>query len=144
MRRIEKEGILQLAFKYVYCELHVVAGQKIYTAPFDYEFAAFGEKERARSLQAVDALREQLGELGQTLVALSTDTRDTLWQLGDAATTPERFEQTLARVGGDDLKRLRRYAEARVRLARRGPRKALAQIRAAAGGVWREFTRVFE
>jgi glycosyltransferase involved in cell wall biosynthesis len=144
MRRIEKEGILQLAFKYVYCELHVVAGQKIYNAPFDYEFASFGEKDRAKSLQAVDALREQLGELGQTLLTLSTDSRDALWQLGQAEVGPERFEEALAKVGGDDLKRLRRYVGARVRLARRGPRKALGQIRAAAGGIWREFTRVFE
>lgn len=144
MRRIEKEGILQLAFKYVYCELHVVAGQKIYNVPFDYEFSAFGEKDRANSLQAVDTLRAQLGELGQTLATLSADSRDALWQLGQTEISPERFESALARVGGDDLKKVRRYVTARVRLARKGPRKVLAQIREAGGSVWRELTRVFE
>lgn len=144
MRRIEKEGILQLAFKYVYCELHVVAGQKIYDVPFDYEFAAFGDKDRAASLQAVDALRSQLGELGATLSSLSEETRDALWQLGETEINPELFETALARVTGDDLSRLRRYVRARARLARRGPRKAIAQVRAAGGSIWREFTRVFE
>lgn len=144
MRRIEKEGILQLAFKYVYCELHVVAGQKIYNLPFDYEFGSFEAKDRALSLAAVDALRGQLGELRETLASLSTDTRDALWQLGQTELSPELFETALARVGGDDLKRLRRYAKARVRLARRGPRKVIAEVRAAGDSVWREFTRVFE
>jgi glycosyltransferase involved in cell wall biosynthesis len=144
MRRIEKEGILQLAFKYVYCELHVVARQKIYNVPFDYEFGAFAEKDRATSLQAVDALREQLGELGETLVTLSSDTREALWQLGQTDIGPERFERALARVGGEDVASVRRYVKARARLARRGPRKAIKQIRAAGGGIWREFTRVFE
>ena len=143
MRRIEKEGILQLAFKYVYCELHVVAGQKIYNAPFDYEFAAFGEKDRMSSLQAVSALRAQLGELGQTLASLSTESRETLWQLGQTEVGPDVFEVALARLGGEDLAKLRRYVRARVRLARRGPRRVIAQVRSVGGSVWREFTRVF-
>ena len=142
MRRIEKEGILQLAFKYVYCELHVVAGQKIYNVPFDYEFGAFAEKDRATSLSAVSELRAQLGELRETLLSLSAESREALWQLGQTELTPELFEAGLARVGVDDLSRVRRYVRARVRLARRGPRKAIAQIRAAGGSVWRELTRV--
>ncbi len=144
MRRIEKEGILQLAFKYVYCELHVVARQKIYNVPFDYEFGAFAEKDRSRSLVAVDTLRDQLGELRETLAAMSSETRDALWQLGEEGISPERFERALARVGGEDVKRLRRYLGARARLARRGSRKAIAQVREAGGSVWREVTRVFE
>ena len=144
MRRIEKEGILQLAFMYVYCELHVIARQKIYDLPFDYQFGAFEAKERATSLQSVDALRAQLGDVGETLALLSADSRDALRQLGQTEVNPELFESVLARVGGDDLKRVRRYVKARVRLARRGPRKAIRQIRAASGSVWREFTRVFE
>ena len=144
MRRIEKEGILQLAFKYAYCEMHVVARQKIYNVPFDYEFAAFGEKDQAESLGAIGELRDQLGELGQTIVSMSAEGRDALWELGQTEVSPEGFEAALARVGGDDLTRLRRYVHARVRLARRGPRKVVAQIRAASGSIWREFTRVFE
>ncbi|NTU70635.1 MAG: glycosyltransferase [Coriobacteriia bacterium] len=144
MRRIEKEGILQLAFKYVYCELHVVAGQKIYEVPFDYEFASFGEKDRARSLVAIDELRAQLGDVRQTLTELSEETREALWQLAQTEVAPERFEAALARVGGADAARLRRYVGARVRLARRGPRAAIARVREAAGSVWAEVTRVFE
>lgn len=144
MRRIEKEGIVQLAFKYVYCELHVVAGQKIYDVPFDYEFGAFAEKDRATSLQAVSALRAQLGDVAQTLLTMSAESLDAVRELGQMEVGPERFEAALARMRGDDLAKMRRYVKARVRLARRGPRKAIAQIRAAGGSIWREFTRVFE
>ena len=142
MRRIEKEGILQLAFKYVYCELHVVARQKIYEVPFDYEFAAFGEKDRGAALQAVDELRSQLGDLRQTLLEMSADSREALRDIAETEVSPERFEAALARFGGADLARLRRYVQARVRLARRGPRHAVEKVRSAAGSVWREVTRV--
>jgi len=143
MRRIEKEGILQLAFKYVYCELHVVARQKIYDVPFDYEFGAFGEKDRGVALQAVDELREQLGDLRRTLLEMSADSRDALREIAETEVDPEAFEAALGRFGGDDLARLRRYVKARVRLARRGPGHAAAKVRSAAGGIWRELTRVF-
>jgi glycosyltransferase involved in cell wall biosynthesis len=142
MRRIEKEGILQLAFKYVYCELHVVARQKIYDVPFDYEFAAFGEKDRGVALQAVDELREQLGDLRRTLLDMSEDSREALHDIAQTEVSPEAFEAALSRFGGEDVSRLRGYVRARVRLARRGPRHALTRIRAAGGSVWREVTRV--
>jgi glycosyltransferase involved in cell wall biosynthesis len=144
MRRIEKEGILQLAFKYVYVELHIVAGQKVYEVPFDYEFASFAEKDRAASVGAIGELRAQLGELAQTVARISGESRDALRELGQTEISPERFEAALSRVGAQDATRLRRYVKARIRLARRGPKKAVAAIRAAAGSIWTEITGAFD
>ena len=144
MRRIEKEGILQLAFKYVYCELHVVAGQKIYEVPFDYEFGAFAEKDRDESLSAVRELRDRLGELAQTLQTLSETGREALHELAEREVSPEMFDEALAKFGRDDLVRLRRYTKARVRLARRGGRHAIVRVRAAGDAIWRELLRAFQ
>lgn len=143
MRRIEKEGILQLAFKYVYCELHVVAGQKIYDVPFDYEFAAFSKEEHKDGVSAVQELRERLGEFAGTLQGLSASGRDALRELGQREVTPELFEDSLAKLGGDDIARLRRYTKARVRLARRGGRHTIERVRSAGEAIWLEVVRAF-
>jgi hypothetical protein len=37
MRRVEKEGLVGLAFKYVYSEVFVITGQPIKKVPFEYE-----------------------------------------------------------------------------------------------------------
>jgi glycosyltransferase involved in cell wall biosynthesis len=137
MRRIEKEGLVRLAFKYLYCEMYVVTGHKIHEVPFDYEFASFGPKDRAESLAAVAALRERLGALADTVDTVSSDTLDALVQLGRTDISRERVESALARVRPDDIKRLERYVKARARLARRGPKRAIARVRQAGAAVWR-------
>ena len=43
VRRIEAEGVLRLAVKYAYCELHVLARRPVHSVPFTY---AFGLHER--------------------------------------------------------------------------------------------------
>ena len=57
MRRIEKEGLVRLAFKYLYCELYVVTGRPIREVPFDYEFAAFEPGERPGLRADLEGLR---------------------------------------------------------------------------------------
>jgi hypothetical protein len=42
----------------------------------------------------------------------------------------------------EDVRRMRRYVGARVRLARRVPNKAVARIRSAGDAIWREIVRV--
>lgn len=45
MRRIEKEGLVRLAFKYLYTEILTLAGRPIHSVPFNYEFGRFASRE---------------------------------------------------------------------------------------------------
>lgn len=137
MRRIEKEGLVRLAFMYLYCEMFVVAGVPIREVPFDYEFAAFEPRERTEVRQAIDALRERLGEVADTVRDLPGDTLDALRTLGSVEISDAAFDRLLDRLGEGDLKRLRRYVGARLRLARRAPKRAVARIRRAGDAIWR-------
>jgi len=38
MRRLKKDGLVPLAFKYLWCEMHVLANKPVYSTPFEYEF----------------------------------------------------------------------------------------------------------
>ena len=144
MRRIEKEGLAQLAFKYLYCELYVVTGRPIREVPFDYEFAAFAPEERSEARQAIATLRERLGDFADAAIALPGDGLDALLRLGSRDITPAAFDRLLAGLRTEDIRRLRRYVGARLRLARRTPRKAVARIRRAGDAVWRELVRLGE
>jgi glycosyltransferase involved in cell wall biosynthesis len=141
MRRIEKEGLVRLAFKYLYCELYVVTGRPIREVPFDYEFANFAPEERSEARQAVAALRERLGVLADAVAAAPGDGLGAIRRLGSTELTPQMFDRALDELGAEDLRRLRRYVGARVRLARRLPRAAGARIRRAGDAIWRELTR---
>jgi glycosyltransferase involved in cell wall biosynthesis len=136
MRRIEKEGLVRLAFMYLYCEMFVVAGIPIREVPFDYEFAAFEPRERTEFKQAIDTLRTRLGEVADTVVDLPGDSLDALRKLGSVEITDAAFDTHLGLLGERDLKRLQRYVGARLRLARRTPRRAVASIRRAGDAIW--------
>jgi hypothetical protein len=60
-----------------------------------------------------------------------------LGKLGAADASPQAFDRTLREFGRADIKRLQRYAGARVRLARRTPKKVAERIRVAGVAVWR-------
>lgn len=45
MRRIEKEGLVRLAFKYLYTEIFTLAGRPVRSVPFEYEFGRFASRE---------------------------------------------------------------------------------------------------
>jgi glycosyltransferase involved in cell wall biosynthesis len=142
MRRIEKEGLVRLAFMYLYCEMFVVAGKPIREVPFDYEFAAFEPRERTEVRQAIDALREKLGEVADTVIDLPGDSLDALRRLGSVEISDVAFDRLLGRLGEADLKRLRRYVGARLRLARRTPKRAVARIRRAGDAIWRSLKEI--
>ncbi len=137
MRRIEKEGLVRLAFKYLYCELYVVTGRPIREVPFDYEFAAFAPTAEKGGPPAIEALRAQIGELADAVFSASADGIESLVKLGSADVSPTAFDRALRELAGADIKRLERYIGARARLARRTPRKAAERIRAAGGAIWR-------
>jgi glycosyltransferase involved in cell wall biosynthesis len=142
MRRIEKEGLVRLAFKYLYCELFVVTGRPIREVPFDYEFAAFAPDERADARQGIAALRERLGGLAESALALPGDGLERVRRLGSTEITPAAMDRELANLGAEDIRRLRRYVGARLRLARRTPRAVGTRIRRAGDAIWRELVRV--
>jgi hypothetical protein len=137
MRRIEKEGLVRLAFKYLYCELYVVTGRPIREVPFDYEFAAFAPTAEKGGHPAIEALRTQIGGLADAVFSASSGGVEALVKLGSTDVSPTAFDRTLHELAGTDVKRIERYIGARVRLARRTPRKAAERIRAAGGAIWR-------
>lgn len=142
MRRIEKEGLVRLAFKYLYCELYVVAGKPIREVPFDYEFAAFEPAERSELREALSSLRERLGTMADSALALSGDGLDALRRLGETEISSAGVERFIESLGAEERRRLRRYVGARVRLARRVPRKAATRVRRVGDAIWRELVRV--
>ena len=137
MRRIEKEGLVRLAFKYLYCELYVVTGRPIRAVPFDYEFAAFESAEKPGARGAVEALRERIGGLADAALGASADGLVALSELGAADVSPQAFDRRLHDIGGGDIRRVRRYVGARVRLARRTPKKVMQRIQLAGAAIWR-------
>lgn len=141
MRRIEKEGLVRLAFKYLYCELYVVTGRPIREVPFDYEFAAFEPGERSGLQNDVESLRVRLGTIAGGVFTQATDGIAALRRLGSADITPPAFDDVLRGLSGPDISQLRKYVGARVRLAGRGRRQAIAGLREFGAAVWRGVSR---
>jgi glycosyltransferase involved in cell wall biosynthesis len=135
MRRIEKEGLARLAFKYLYCELYVVTGRPIRKVPFEYEFAAFAPEERSAAQQAISTMRERLSTFAEAVLSASGDGLDALRRLGSAENTPPTFERFLEELGAEEVRRLRRYVSARLQLTRPTPRRAAAPRRTVAA-IW--------
>ena len=89
MRRIEKEGLVSLSFKYLYSELYVVTGRPVKEIPFEYEFAAFDTERRELVPLAVEKAREGLRSIGDPFAELSA--------LGGRATATARRGGTFFR-----------------------------------------------
>ena len=141
MRRIEKEGLVRLAFKYLYCELYVVTGRPIREVPFDYEFAAFEPGDRSGLAGEIENLRVTLGETASDVFSASRDGLAAIRRLGSSDIAPQAFDAVLREIDAPEIAQLRRYVGARVRLARRGPRKALAGMRELGATVWRGISK---
>jgi glycosyltransferase involved in cell wall biosynthesis len=140
MRRLAKEGLVSLAFKYLYCEFQVVTGQRILKTPFAYEFGAFGAADAAPA-RGVSKLRERLSSLADTVRQVSSEGSDTLREIGDTEIDLVSIERYLSRLRIDDVHTVEHYVKAREHLVRRGSRRVLAWVRSVAGIVWRELTR---
>jgi glycosyltransferase involved in cell wall biosynthesis len=139
MRRIEKEGLVVLAFKYLYSELYVVAGRPIHKVPFEYEFAAFGEAEEAGGPFSVERLRALLGDAAEAAFALPGQAFETLREIGDReVTTPQQMRDVLHRLPASDVARLRHYVHARMRLTRMHRNAVLRRVRRVGDLVWHE------
>jgi glycosyltransferase involved in cell wall biosynthesis len=118
LRRVETEGLVSLALKYLYAELHALAGVPMRELPFDYEFGVHGqraEENRSRVLEGMARLRRELPELGNPLERLSGRARallDDLAVLTDPATIMARIEE---RLEAADIDVLDRYLLGRLR-----------------------------
>lgn len=85
MRRLDKEGLVSLALKYMWCEMYALAGKPIRSIPFEYEFGAFQSEKSDKRLLFIDImeLRNRLG----------------------------RFENPITRISGVGLEQLQRIIE---------------------------------
>jgi glycosyltransferase involved in cell wall biosynthesis len=140
MRRLAKAGLVSMSFKYLYCELQVMSGQKIVDAPFEYEFGAF-EAPAGVPARSVPKLRERLADLTETLQQVSTEGSEALHEIADTEVDLALIERALARVRTEDVRTVEHYVKVRARLARRGSRRVLGRMRQIAGFVWQELTR---
>ncbi len=138
MRRIEKEGLLRLAFMYLYCEIHVVAGIPIREVPFDYEFGAFAPSERPRLAGAFSELRDRMRSFAEDIAALPGDAEEKLRALGASELDRESFDRLLGELPARELKQFERYVRARTRLARRRSRRAISALRATTRALLRD------
>jgi glycosyltransferase involved in cell wall biosynthesis len=53
MRRVRKEGLLGLGYKYLWCEVYALVGKPVKNAPFKYEFGNFDSTPSRLKIQSV-------------------------------------------------------------------------------------------
>lgn len=125
MRRLEKEGLTRLALKYLWCEMHALAGKPIYSTPFEYEFgehvpaAAAPASASARRVIDIGQLREHLGRFENPVQRLSEASLagiDRLTHLEWVTGARERLWLALDRA---ELETLHRYLHRRLALIRK-------------------------
>lgn len=127
MRRLEKEGLTKLAFKYLWCEMHALAGKPIYSTPFEYEFGAFkpSSSKQAHFWRVIDIgqLRDQLGRFENPLAKLSKGGHGRLEKLLDIEWMDKVRGSFQPRLETPDLDALRDYLKRRLDLLKRAPRR---------------------
>lgn len=139
MRRIEKEGLVTLAFKYLYSELYVLSGQPIKEIPFEYEFAAFDLDRRETFKIGFEKVRERLTSLSEPLEELPGRALDQLRVLGEEL-SPDAIQQTLRELQPEELRQLRGYVRGRVDYTRRIMPIAVRRIRRTGEQMWHRMT----
>lgn len=119
MRRLEKEGLTRLALKYLWCEMHALAGKPVRSTPFEYEFGAFRPADPARGCATVDGAEwhARLSRFENPIQRLSRMGWDRLYRASDLPVDAarERFRLLFERA---DLEALERYLQQRLALVR--------------------------
>jgi len=121
MRRLEKEGIVGLALKYLWCEMYALAGKPIRSMPFEYEFGAFGEMPKAaqkRILVDVDELRALLGTFDNPIQSLSQAGLEQFRRLTEFDPFDFASEHIRLLLERRDIDILERYLQRRLRILR--------------------------
>jgi hypothetical protein len=137
MRRVEKEGLVKLALKYVWTEIYALNGKPVYSMPFEYQFGAHGLANGARASQLkimdITQLRRQLGKFDNPLQRLSATGVSQLerllaWNDNNVEMFRERMRLPL---DPSDLETLHRFLLRRLKLAQREAQRPLREILAA-------------
>jgi modification methylase len=117
MRRVEKEGLSGLAFKYLYCELHALAGVPIRSLPFEYQFGAFDQTDKKKAaLLDIRHLRERLGAIENPLSLLSQRGQEQLHRLNELELRDLLKVPFDLQLEAPDLEILNTYLKQRIRL----------------------------
>ncbi|MFN3742703.1 MAG: glycosyltransferase [Anaerolineales bacterium] len=113
MRRLEKEGLLNLGLKYLWCEMHVLAGRPIHSIPFKYEFGAFSDLARRQMWEEAYTLSRYLKRIESPLAALSQQTLESLRRLAEEEAPDHILERLRAALTLRELDILHRYLRRR-------------------------------
>lgn len=143
MRRVEKEGLVGIAFMYLYSELHVMTGRPMREIPFEYEFAAFDRDKRRSVRLGREAVREWFTSMGEPLELLSADTIEFMRLLGDTEVPSDSIERLLTNAAPDSVRELRAYLGGRLDLAKRMRPVVLRRMRRRGERIWRDLTQEF-
>jgi glycosyltransferase involved in cell wall biosynthesis len=134
MRRMEKEGLTKLAFKYLYCEMYALAGKPIYSTPFEYEFGTHNTKTKKHGHHFIDIgqLREQLGQFENPITKLSNSGKERLEAFVESDWVDKMKDKLQMNWETPDLDSLQTYLRRRLELTRITPkplRKALVKLK---------------
>ncbi|MBI4674728.1 MAG: glycosyltransferase [Chloroflexi bacterium] len=120
MRRLEKEGWVRLALKYLWCEMHALAGKPIRALPFEYEFGAYRTAISVRTRTSLDImlLRHRWEQLENPVQHLSSAGLEQLRRLTEF--DPVNFAAARLRLVLErrDLEVLENYLQQRLALLR--------------------------
>lgn len=124
MRRFESEGLIALSLKYLWSEMHAIAGRPIREIPFEYEFGAHAlpgaVDPPSRFAEEIARLRAQLPDIGDPFEHLSARAREffeDLVERSDARAIRLRIRELL---DASDIAELERYLRSRLRMFRPG------------------------
>lgn len=140
MRRIEKEGLVTLSFKYLYSEMFVLQGKPIKEIPFEYEFAAFDRDKSELVDVGLDRVRERLRVISEPITRLSARGIERVRALGEAGVGPESIDRLLHDLTPDEIRALHEYVDGRIELTRRMTPVVLRRIRRTGDRIWRRLT----
>jgi len=121
MRRLEKEGIVGLALKYLWCEMYALAGKPIRSLPFEYEFGAFQSEKISGKRRLVDIaeLRSLLGRFENPIQHLSSAGLDQLHRLTEFDPLDFAKDRIQFLLERHDFDILENYIQRRLALIRR-------------------------
>ncbi len=121
LRRLEKEGLVRLALKYAYCEMHALTGKPVRAMPFVYEFGTFSPSKpepvsSSRRLMDIAWLRRQLGRFDNPLSRLSASGLRAFEVRGLVQQSAEAFDQQIRKLLPEEMKALDHYFNRRLGL----------------------------
>lgn len=141
MRRLEKEGLVTLAFKYLYSEIHVLTGRPIKEIPFEYEFAAFDKPDQPLVFQELESFRKRLGEsIVRPLEKLSTGVVERIRRLGENKLSPEAINRLLKEFTPNEITELQQYVSRRAESALKATPVILRRIHKAGKKILHKIT----